>query len=140
MPNSKNAKMTKYEKAKAKVKSLEKKCMIEKFKAPDNDIMVDFVLSKGSEGATYEEIAEFSTKWYQKQKINKLVNSQNVRTRFRKDFDLASVEPTEKNPNYSMVQMITDYKGTGDIVILQLKKDSKNTKANALRMFASLEK
>ena len=32
MPNSKNAKMTKYEKAKAKVKSLEKKCMIEKRK------------------------------------------------------------------------------------------------------------
>ena len=52
-----------------------------------NSVMVDFVLSKGSEGATYKEIAEYSIKWYKEQKINKLVTEQNVRTRFRNDFD-----------------------------------------------------
>tara|TARA_Y100000114_G_C11588796_1_gene244715 strand:- start:24 stop:446 length:423 start_codon:yes stop_codon:yes gene_type:complete len=140
MPSSKNAKMSKLDKVKAKVKKLEAMNQVEQFKAPKNSVMVDFVLSKGSEGATYKEIAEYSIKWYKEQKINKLVTEQNVRTRFRNDFDLASKPPTEKKPNYSSVQYITDYKGTDDIVILQLKKDSKSTKANALRMFATLEK
>tara|TARA_B100002019_G_scaffold281945_1_gene286606 strand:+ start:153 stop:626 length:474 start_codon:yes stop_codon:yes gene_type:complete len=137
MPSSK---MTKLDRVKAKVKKLESINQVEQFKAPKNEIMVDFVLSKGKEGATYKEIAEYSIKWYKEQKIQKLVTEQNVRTRFRNDFDLASKPPTEKKPNYSSVQYITDYKGSDDIVILQLKKDSKSTRANALRMYATLEK
>jgi len=140
MPKSKNDKMSKLERVKAKAKRLAEKNQIEQFKAPKNEVMVDFVLSKGSEGATYKEIAEFSSKWYKEQKIKKLVTDQNVRTRFRNDYDLASKPPTEKNPHYSSVQWITDYKGTDDIVLLQLKKDAKSTKANALRMFATIEK
>ena len=140
MPKSKNDKMSKLERVKAKAKRLAEKNQIEQFKAPKNEIMVDFVLSKGKEGATYKEIAEFSSSWYKKHKIQKLVTDQNVRTRFRNDYDLSSKPPTEKKPNYSSVQWIVDYKGTDDIVLLRLTKDAKSTKANALRMFATIEK
>ena len=102
--------------------------------------MVDFVLSKGKRVRLIKRLLNLVRLGTKSIKFKSQLLTKNVRTRFRNDYDLSSKPPTEKKPNYSSVQWIVDYKGTDDIVLLRLTKDAKSTKANALRMFATIEK